>query len=263
MSRINQFNKMTEKKKLELLWRYYAASIVVYLIVALVIIKFMSPASFQISANYLTSNPLLSYFSTSFTSASHVIWNIQFRWALVTLMGLSIIAPAIGVYIIKNNFKKIDLNKYRLTDWVVSSSLVMVIIALLSGISDLVTLVLIVCLNLLAYSFFWLMLSDIDPNKSLKEIIYKISIVAKIVLWLVIAYYAINTWVYGEIRSPWYVYITYVIGLLNLALIIYTSRTLKNKGINKKTFSSNIFPMIIHQSFIFSFVLILIIGLKR
>lgn len=260
---IKLFNSLSNKKALNVIFRYYSASIVVYLVIAAAVIKFMSLASFQVTAPYLTTNPLLSQRSTSFAIASHVFWNIEFRWILVFLMGLSLIVPAIYIYLIKNNFKKIDLVKYRFIDWAVTGSFLLLLVSVLSGIEDLASLVLIFALSIVSYAFFWTTINNLEVGKSLKEIIYKTSIGASILPWLIIAFYALNTWVYGGIRSPWYVYAIYIVGLLNLVMVLYAYNRLKNQTRAKSPSGHSVYPVLINQIFRVSFCVILIIGLKR
>ena len=93
---------MKEKKLLKTVWQYYLGGIIAYVILAVLAAKLLTTASFQLTSSYLTSNPLLSLNSTSFVSGSHVIATIQYRWMLVILMGLSIVVPAIYIYLIQN-----------------------------------------------------------------------------------------------------------------------------------------------------------------
>ena len=253
---------MNEKKKLEAVWQYYAVGTAIYIILAVLAAKLMSGASFQISTGYLTANPLLSQNSTYFAPATHVLWSIQFRWALVILMALSIVVPAIYIYLINNNFKKIDLYKYRFIDWTVTGSFMLLLIAVLSGVSDIMTLVLIAGLSVVGYFLFWIIINNQLAKKPINQTVYKIGVLATVLPWLLIVVYALGTWVYGAIRMPWYVYVVYAFGVFNSAVIIYACFWHKTHD-SKGSITNETYPILINQGIKALFVLILIIGLKR
>ena len=115
---------MNEKKKLDAVWQYYAVGIALYVVLLVLAARLIGAASFQITTGYLTVNPLLSTTSAYFVPATHVFWTIEYRWALVVLMTLSIIVPGVYIYLINNNFKKINLHKYRFIDWSVTGTFI-------------------------------------------------------------------------------------------------------------------------------------------
>ena len=253
---------MKDKKKYELVWQYYASGSVVFVILAVLAAKLMSTASYQITAGYITKNPLLSISSTYFVPANKVLWDIQFRWTLVILMALSIIVPLVYVYLIKNNYKKIDLHKYRFIDWTITGTIILLLIAIMSGASDIMTLVLIAGLSLISYYLFWTIINNQALQKSISTVIFKLGVLSSILPWILILFYVIGTLVYGGIRSPWYIYVIYLVGLLNTAVIIYAYKWHKIHD-SKPKITNETYPILINQAVKVLFVLVLIIGLKR
>lgn len=252
---------MKEKKLLKTVSQYYIGGIVAYVILAIVAAKFLTTASFQIASNYLTNNPLLSLNSTSFTAGTRVIATIQYRWILVILMALSIIVPAVYVYLIQNNVKKIDLHKFRFIDWIVTGTLITLLIATLSGIQDIMNLLLIAGLSLISYYLFWIIIND--KSNKFNGKLYIIGLLSAVLPWIVILFYAFSTIVYGSIRTPWYVYATYIIGLVNLAIILYGYNWHKKIDKTNNALEKEIYPILANQIVKIIFVLILVIGLKR
>lgn len=102
-------------------------------------------ASYPVTANYLSFNPS----TESLQPASTVLFNINFAWLVASFLFMSAIAHLIIVTIYKKNYEK-DLekgiNKARWIEYSISASTMMVAIALLSGMQDLASLIMIFAL---------------------------------------------------------------------------------------------------------------------
>lgn len=102
-------------------------------------------ASYPVTANYLSFNPA----TESLQPASTVLFNINFAWLVASFLFMSAIAHLIIVTIYKKNYEK-DLekgiNKARWIEYSISASTMMVAIALLSGMQDLASLIMIFAL---------------------------------------------------------------------------------------------------------------------
>lgn len=254
---------MNEKVKRDTIVRLYGIGAVLYLVLAVLAVKSMLPSTFQLTINYWTTNPLLSQTQTVFVTATRVLWSIQFRWVLVLLMGLSVLAPAYYIYMISNNVKKINFHKYRSVDWIVTGSLMLFVISVLAGVQDIMVLILIIGLFILSYLIILTAINHSDVSKPIKDNIYRLGVLSGLLPWLLILVYTISTWVYGSIRSPWFVYTLFIIGLINSAVIIYGYFWHKEDTKQKTLISHETYPILINQSIKILFVLILIIGLKR
>jgi hypothetical protein len=254
---------MNEKKKLDLILKYYIAGGIVFLILAVVAVKLMSPSTYQVVVNYWAANPLLSQTSTVFAPASHLLWNIQFRWVVAILLLLSVVSPAYYVYAITNNFKKIDFHKYRFLDWLVTSSVMLLIILALAGVQDLMTLIVLLGLNVLAYCLFWKTNTNFGVKESYNSTIHKLGGVAILLPWLLILIYALSTLLYGDVRSPGFVYVLYLVGLVNSIVVIFGYYWHKARVNSKAKISDETSPILFNQIVKVLFVLILIIGLKH
>jgi hypothetical protein len=138
----------------------------------------------------------------------------------------------------------------------------LILIALLTGISDLTTLFLIFGISVISSYIFWI-INDKELKKLANSALFKLGIFASVLSWLLIFCYAVGTIFYGDIRSPWYVYVAYIIGLFNSFIIVYASYWIKNNGREKKTITTETYPILVNQAIKVSLVLILIIGLKR
>lgn len=248
---------------LENIFRYYFGIVIVYLLLIIAAIKYMLPATFQITSNYWTSNPLLSQSKTVFVTASHVVLSIQIKWALVFILFLSIIMPLLYIYLIKNNFKKIDLHKYRTVDWLVTGSCITLLLSIFAGVEDLITLVIIFGLSSISYVILWFAINNYGKTDSININFYKVSIIGFILPWLIILVYGVYTIIYGSVRSPWFIYASYIVGIINTLTVIYGFYWHKSKKIKKNIIKDETYPIIFNLFIKLSLALILIIGLKR
>lgn len=193
----------------------YAVSILAYAIAAVAGAFVMKSVVVTLVTSFLTSNTLTSTTSTNFVAASLQIFNIDWRWLFTTLCILAIIMPASYLYIESKKTKKLQ-EKIRLIDrldLIVLGTYVSLLIALLSGLEDLLSLIIFGALVV-----FGLLLCSVssggDEKKSdIKSITYVIGLVSIVLPWLLIIIYSIGTIAYGMVRSPWYVYALDVIGL--------------------------------------------------
>ncbi len=254
---------MKDKKIFSTVSQYYTVGIIAYLILAVIAIKVMNEATFQVVSSYLTSNPLLSQTSTVFVPANHVLWSIQFRWVLVLLMGLSIVVPAYYVYSISNGVKKLDLHKYRFIDWLITGSLMTLVVLALAGVQDIMTIFITVSITAMSYACLWMAIHNYGDIEKYTKKIYSIGIITTALPWLLVLVYAISTIVYGSVRSPWFVYVIFAIGLFSSAVNIYGYTWHRSQNNKKKLVSDETYPILINQFIKVLFVLILVIGLKR
>jgi hypothetical protein len=255
---------MKEQKKLTAIYQLYAIGGIIFLLLGIVAAKVMIPSSFEIVVNYWTSNPLLSSVNTVFAPASHVLFSIEFRWALVLLMVLSLVSPAYYVYLVSNNVKNIDFHKYRFLDWTITSSLILLITLTLAGVQDLMTLITLIVLNVVSYCIFWVTNNDFGINPKFEKAMYIVGVICNLLPLILIAVYAICTLVYGQVRSPGFVYFIYAVLIASSIIPIYGYYWHKaQRALKKPTISEFTYPILANQIIKVAFAITLIIGLKR
>lgn len=99
-------------------------------------------ASYNISANYLSFNQV----TETLQPASTVIFSVNFAWLVASFLFMSAFAHLLIVTVYKKKYVsdlKIGINKARWIEYSISASTMMVAIALLSGMNDLASLVMI------------------------------------------------------------------------------------------------------------------------
>lgn len=106
-----------------------------------------------------------------------------------------------------NNLKK-GMNLARWIEYSFSSSLMIVVIALLVGVYDLSTLILLFFLNAMMILFGWVMEVHNQTTQRTNWISYLFGCIAGIVPWIVVALYLFNAG-QGEFRAPTFVYWIY------------------------------------------------------
>jgi hypothetical protein len=256
---------MKDNKQLKQILWLQVASVVLYLALGILAIIFMNRTTLDLVVNYLTNNSLLGQSNTVFVSAVHVLISPEVRVYVAIIMTLSLAYPVKFFWFYKrDNVKKTSpqLHKIRWLDWAFIGTLMFLVIAALSGIQDLMTLITIGSLMALTYVFCWLGVHNLDSKPVLAKGSVGMSIISGTIAWIVVLVSALGTWVYGLVRSPWYIYVLYLLGLVNFLILLLIFRYIRaNKKINNLWFEKNL--LAINMTIKIIFALVLIIGLRR
>lgn len=173
---------------------------------------FMTSASYQLFTGLLTKDELASTAGTVFVPAIHSVFNLELRWAVVGILVISSIVPLLAATRNRKQYEVSLAKKVMLWRWIdmaVVSALMLEVIALLSGVQDIMTLKLIGALMVITCILGWCSEKrNVGANKPVWGN-YILSLVTGVLPWLVIATYAVSTSVYGLVRYPWYVYALY------------------------------------------------------
>lgn len=239
--------------------QFYIGGLVVFVILAILCSLLMNQNGFQIVTNFWSNNDLASQTNTIFAPASRVLFTFELRWSLVLLLAISLVSPIYYLYKLNNKVKNIDFYKFRTLDWTVTTAFMVVLISVLSGVQDFMTLILIAALTAMGY----LLINVALSNKAIAKKAYISGLISIGLPWLLIIVYAIGTWVYGFVRTPWYVYVTYIIGLAVVGLVVYAYKFKDVKPSKIDATKKEIYPIIAAQLIKISFVVVLLIGLKR
>jgi hypothetical protein len=211
---------MSKKVDLNLqLRRLYAASAGLFAILAVVAGVVMQPATYQVVLGYLTSDQLASRAvgTTVFARGQQAVMDVELRWVLVGLLILSAILPVLYLTRLAAQNKKAIKEKalaWRWLDLAITGSLLLAVSALLTGVQDLLVLVVVIGLGVLAAGA-W-RLAERDNVKARKPALlnYWIGVYVAALPWILIFGYMLTTLFYGAVRSPWYVYAAIAVVLL-------------------------------------------------
>ncbi len=224
---------------------------------------FMKLDSVQVFLGHLTKNELASSAGTVIVAAAHPLVEIDFRWILVTLLGVS------AVFAVLRGTKwqareiagtKAGVQPTRWIDFAVTGALAFELVALLNGLQDFAALKFgALSIVLLAYLAWVYERENAATGKPSRAILVGAQLAALVpVLALAVTLY--GTFVYGLVRSPWYAYAAlaaFVVWLLTVVLnLARTPRVSKQAYLSvDKTYNI--------QAVIFKVVLavVLIVGL--
>ncbi len=202
--------------------RLHTVSAVVFGLLALAAVFFMKHATLPITMPYVTQDALASNSSAVLVSASRRLWDLQLRWAVVAVMVLSLIVPLLYMFKYPKKYQRALDNKivfWRWLDLAVTGAVMVEVIALLSGIQDVVSLKLIGLTMVLVAMFGWLGERHKKLNGGRSKTTFTLLVLTKAVLIVLLAMPLIATLIYGMVRCPWYTYALFV-GLV-ASLVLY------------------------------------------
>lgn len=235
---------------------------VLALLLALVAGLLMGGTSYQLFTSLLTTDELASTSETVFVPAVHFVVDVQLRWMVVAILVLASIIPLLAATRNRKMYEDSLAKKVMPWRWIemgVLSALMVEVIALLSGIQDILTLKLMAGFMVVTGLLGWFSEKQPAANKSWRY--YYLSLATGVLPWLVIAAAAVGTVVYGGVRSPWYVYALYASTLLAFGAYATNGKRLLNGRQNYET--SELMNLQIGLLAKVAFAVILIVGLYK
>jgi len=182
----------------------------------------MGNDSYQLTVGHLAKDALAS--GEVLVPATKAVYDIEIRWMVVGLLVLSAVLPVLYVTKLEDRYNAYVRNTrmmpYRWIDLAVTGAVMMQIVALLSGVSDIFTLKALG--GLVALSFVLSLIAERQNNTSDKVVwsAYVAGIFSGVLPWLFIAGYAVSSVVFGSVASPWYVYALYGVGVASFTLLM-------------------------------------------
>lgn len=181
----------------------------------------MSTNSVQVLLGHLTKDELASRAGTVLAPAAHVLYEIEFRWLVVSfLVAAAVLAVLRGTryFAAENAGIKNRVQPLRWIDYAVTGALAFEIAALLNGLQDLVALKMSIVAILVAAYLGWVFEREKAVNGKPARSVYTASAVLTVVpvASLVVTMFATN--LYGMVRSPWYAYAAALIAAVYLLL---------------------------------------------
>lgn len=226
----------------------------------------MSTRAYQLVTGLLSKDELASRTTTVFAPAIHSVYDLELRWALVAILALASVTSLLVLTKFKHQYQASLTNRihtWRWIDMAVVGALMVEVIALLSGVQDIMTLKLIGGVVAVSSLLAWLAERQNSGNQKPARALYILSVITALLPWGLIGSYAIATYIYGMVRSPWYVYALYAVGVAGVVAVALNLRNqlLRNKaGSNYETVERNyLVTNILTRT---AFAVILILGLK-
>lgn len=196
----------------KLLTQLNILSAVVAVVLAGIAAWMMNATKFELTTGGLAKNELAAQGATSLVPAVSHVYDVELRWLVVATLVLGAILPVLVLTAYKNRYAAAIRDRVNLMRWIdvaVVSALMVEVIALLSGVNDILTLKLLAGLMIVTCLLGWV---SEKRNKQAGRPVWSefaISVVTGTLPWLLIAGYAVSTWVNGRVHNEWYVYALY------------------------------------------------------
>lgn len=224
--------KATAKSTAGLLQKIYAISIAVYVAIAGAAYFLMNTTASSLTVGYWTKDELASTTQTVFAPATQSVWDVQYRFIVMAVALLSAVVPLLYLTRFKKEHSigiKARVMPLRWIEMAVVSALMLETVAMLSAVQDIGTLMLIGGLMAVTCILGWMAERRTARDGAPATAKYYLAAVTGTLPWIVIAIYAVSTYVYGMIRSPWYVYALYAV-VLGAGILIATHQLKALKG---------------------------------
>lgn len=187
-------------------WNKWLA--ILHAIQGVVILVLSTTKTFPVTLSYLTPDPL----GHSLVSGSHHLFDIDLAWLIAAFFFMSALAhTAMATFYRKRYEAELveGVNRIRWIEYACSASTMLVAIALLSGVYDFSSLLMIFALTLVMNLLGLAMELYNRGKKEVQWLAYGIGCVAGIVPWIVLALYFIGANVFGDGSIPSFVYWIY------------------------------------------------------
>ena len=245
----------------------YKISIVVYAILALAVVTMVSKVTYQLTWGFLAKDELASKTSAVLVPGSHPAFDLQIRSAILLILALSIIVPYLYIMRLQKQHQQAMKNRVLTLRWIdlgITTAIMVVIIAVLSGVTDIFTLILIAGLMATTCFLGWMAERQAKEAKKLVMPTFIASLFTGSFPWMLIFGYAVATPFLAAVRAPWYIYALYVSSLGSFTLLAL-NQFLQNTGYKQwkdYSFIERNYALISLFSKT-AFAVILIIGLKK
>lgn len=186
---------------------------IVHALQAVVVLVLSNDATRSITTSYLQAETTSSG-GVDLVSTTQSLWDLPFAWLIATFFFLSAAAHALIGWVITARYKadlQKGMNQARWYEYSLSASVMMVAIALLSGVFDLSSLLLIFMLTAIMNLMGLVMEVHNQTTKQTDWLSYNIGVVAGIVPWVVIGLYFLGAELAGgpDSNIPTFVYWIY------------------------------------------------------
>lgn len=190
-------------------------SIGVFLILAILAGFLMNSDTVQLTIGHLTRDVIQSTDKTVFTQAVYRLYDIELRWVVAGLMVASTVLPVLYLTKLKARYQayveKTRLTPFRWIEAGIVGALMTETVAVLYGITDVVTLKLIAGMVVVAALLGLIAERQNDKASQPVKSAHLTSLIAGVLPLIVIGATGVATYMYGLVRSPWYVYAAYAV----------------------------------------------------
>jgi hypothetical protein len=213
----------------------------------------VSNGIFLITTNFWSNNLFASPDQTLFTSSTRIEFNLEFKYLLLFILGFIFMLHIANMYINAKKIKSLNriYNFIKENEAGILYSSLLTLVAILSGLQDLSTLVLVLVVSSIATIL-------IKKSNNTDKFLLKSGQILGILPWILILLLSLGTVVYGSVRSTWFVYILDLFSLVSFGIL----------SVSHKKIFKNIKILINNEYLIIplinlAFFIVLIIGLHQ
>lgn len=178
----------------------------------------MNSATYELTVNYLTADKLAG--GVIVPAYRHFI-DVEYRWLLVAILGLSAVGPLLHVTRMKQTYTSAVKSKVMPWNWAeqaVLQALLGLLVVTLVGFQDITTVKLFAVGLFVVSLLSWYAEKEFLVNKAAALRTHLFAAITGLVLVLFMAMPLLFTYVYGQVRAPWYVYAATAAFVLTLGL---------------------------------------------
>ena len=200
---------------IESLVKWNKGMAVLHALQAIAVIALSKAVTWPITTTFLTQDTLASKIAGKpvLAMSTRTIFNINLGYVIAAFFIMSAVAHTIIATVYRKTYEadlKKGINKARWIEYGISASTMMVAIGLLSGISDISTIIAIFALDLIMNLMGLAMELQNQGEKKVKWFTYWVGCLAGIVPWIIFAIYVTGTNVYGTGGIPTFVYFIFL-----------------------------------------------------
>jgi len=193
-------------------WNSWLA--IVHAVQGAIILLLSMTRVFPVQTSYLTVDPIATDLSghTVLAGATRHLFDINLAFLVAAFFFMSAIAHGIAATVYRRRYEadlKKKINRARWIEYSLSASTMMVAIAVLSGIADLSTLILIFVLDAVMCLTGLLMETHNQGKARVQWLSYIVGCIAGIAPWVVFGIYIYSSNVFGSGNIPGFVYAIY------------------------------------------------------
>jgi hypothetical protein len=206
--------KPTKKITLESLNKWNLIMAALHGIQGVAVVILATKATLPVTTSYLTLDTLASKSGNPvLVAASRHLFDVNLAYLVAAFFFISAIAHLVIATVYRQTYEanlKQGINKARWIEYSISASVMMIAIAMLSGVYDLSSLLMIFVLDFIMNMMGLVMEVHNQTTKKTNWLSYAIGCVAGIVPWIVFAIYVMGARNYGSGQIPSFVYWIYL-----------------------------------------------------
>ena len=191
-------------------WNVWLA--VIFLVQAAAILLLSTTHDVRLTTDYLTTNPLLSTGGTTILAGGTTqLFQLNIAFVVTLFLLLAGVGHVIVASVYRDRYEaelKQRINRWRWLEYTATSSLMVFALALLIGVSDISSLLMILVLSVVLHTL-GLFLETRIKGKSTDWTLWRIACLAGLTPWAVLGVYMFGTSVYGSTHLPAYLYWAY------------------------------------------------------